>query len=114
MMNVDKLMPLIDIALKEVNNIVNNSSYLTFEHFQIKKTIKILELLKVAIEENPSLINERVLRGAHDLGMYSFKYFENTPLEEVLCCITQILYDEIPHFKNLEPLGLDFGKKNPI
>jgi hypothetical protein len=50
----------------------------------------------------------------HDLGIASFRYFENTPLEMALNNVTAMLYDEIPHYKNLKPLGMDFGEGNPI
>ena len=84
------------------------------EQPMIRETTHILHLLKEAVEKDSRHINERILRGGHDLGMASFKYFENTELEEALCAVTEVLYNEYPEYKNLEPLGLDYGQGDPV
>lgn len=114
MIDINKTIDLINIALKETDNVVEESSYLTYEHVPIAETIIVLKLLKEAILNNPKKINERILRGTHDLGIYAFKSFENTKLEDAICDVTEVLYKKYSNYKKLEPLDLDFGKGSPI
>ena len=114
MIDTSKLIPLIDIALAEVDNFVAKSKYYQGGEEIIKNVKRALYLLKEEVQHHSANINERVLRAMHNLGMASFKYFENAPLEKALNNVTGMLYDEIPYYKNLEPLGMDFGKGDPI
>lgn len=114
MMEIDKLMTVIDIALKESDNLVNISNYYKEDKEPIISTRRVLILLKDAVQIDDKHINERILRAMHDLGMSAYKEFENTPLEDAINNITSILYRQIPNYKNLEPLRMDFGKGNPI
>ena len=113
-MDIAKLITLIDMALAEVDNFVAKSKYYRGDEDIIRDTKKALLLLKEEVRHNPEGINERVLRAMHDLGVASFKYFENAPLEKALNNVTGMLYDDIAYYKNLEPLGMDFGKGEPI
>ena len=67
-----------------------------------------MQLLRIEIESNPENISEEVLRAMHDVGMSSYKEFENTPLEEAINNVTEWLYLKIPPYKKLNPLGADF------
>jgi hypothetical protein len=80
------------------------------DNFSALKTKKILQLLRTEIESNPLKIRVDVLKAMHDVGMSSYKEFENTPLEDAINNITEWLYLEIPLYKQLNPLGADFVK----
>lgn len=73
-----------------------------------------LSLLASEVAQNKDNINERVLRAMHDIGMSSYKDFENTEMENLIQKITSILYQEIPIYKTLKPLRGDFGKGEPV
>jgi hypothetical protein len=105
---------LIEVALNELEILVEKSKYLTCTHSQIINTKRVLSLLKTEISINSKQINTRVLRAMHDIGVYSFRYFENTQLEIAINDITNKLYDEIPVYEELKMLGSDFGNENPI
>lgn len=110
-MNTDKLLNLLSYALAEADN------YALTHHAgktAIDNTKNVLQLLKEQVINNPENINERVLRAMHDLGMYSYKYFENSQLENAIIDVISILDNEISTFKILKPLSLDFGKGHPI
>jgi hypothetical protein len=113
-MDVNKLIALINVALLEVNNLVIESRYYQGDEDIIVNTKKTLTLLKEEALHNPNNINMRILRAMHDIGIASFKYFENWPLEDAINNVTEILYKEISLYKNLRPLDVDFGKGNPI
>lgn len=107
----NNLIALTDLGILEVNDY---SSKYNVDESHIKETIKVLTLLKNEILNNNDKINGRVLRAMHDVGMSSYKEFENTPLENIINDITSILYNEIPEYKFLEPLRNEFGKGDPI
>jgi len=113
-MDTNKLIILIDIAFTEINNVVAKSKYFNNDKEPILSTKKVLQLLKEQVKSHPNNINERVLRAMHDLGMSSYKEFENTSLEDAITKITGVLYSEMPKYKFLEPLRNDFGKGDPI
>ena len=72
------------------------------------ETIKVLQLLLTEVKFNLPNIRKDVLRAMHDVGLSSFKEFENTPLEEAINNITEWLFLAIPQYKRLTPLGSDF------
>jgi len=113
-MDTIKLLILINIALIEADNTVSRSSYLKVDEEPIFSTKKVLNLLKDAILITSKEIDIRILRAMHDLGMSAYKEFENTSLETAICNVTEFLYENIPIYKNLEPLRSDFGKGFPI
>lgn len=113
-MDKSKVTELIDIALSEIDILVFDSTFYTNERESIVDTRKVLTLLKEAIKHNPNKINERILRAMHNIGILSYRDFENTPLEDTLGEITEQLYYAFPCYKDLEPLGTDFGEGNPI
>ena len=77
-------------------------------------TLRVLQLLKLELLNNSGEMNERVLRAMHDIGMSSYKDFENTEMEIRINNLTSILYKEIDGYKELKPLRGDFGKSDPI
>lgn len=113
-MESNKLITLIDNALAETNNVVANSLNYNENEEPILSTKKVLNLLKEEVQHNPEKIHERILRAMHDIGMSAYKDFENTPLENAIGKVTEMLYNGIPQYKEIEPLRMDFGKGNPI
>jgi hypothetical protein len=114
-MNKDKLIGLIDIALKETDKLVSESKVqYRADKEPIISTKKVLNLLKEQIQNNQNPINERILRAMHDIGVSSFRDFENTPVEDAIINVTSLLRNEVSYYKKLEPLRMDFGKGNPI
>ena len=111
---MENLIGLIDISLIELENFVLKSKFYSGNEETITSTKKVLLLLKDEFKNNPTNINQRVLRAMHDLGMSAYKEFENTSLGLAIENIIDVLYDTIPYYKNLEPLRIDFGKGHPI
>ncbi len=105
---------LIETALKTTDVVVANSKNYTENSEIIVNTKKILYLLRKEVQNNPNQINKRVLRAAVDLGMSNYRAFENTPLETAISNISEFLYHSVPHYKDLDQLGMDFGKGDPI
>ncbi len=112
-METNTIISLINCALLECDNLVAKGFYFD-EKEPIVSTKKGLILLKEELLYNPKKINLRVLRRMHDIGMSSYKEFENTPLEDAILNIVNQLGKEIPYYKNLEPLRMDFNKENPL
>jgi hypothetical protein len=113
-MDINKLVSLIDAALTEADNVADKSKYYSRDTEPISSTKKVLSLLKQEVINNPENISQRILRAMHDLGMATYKEFENTTLEKAINDVTEILYNELPDYKILTPLRGDFGKGDPI
>jgi hypothetical protein len=111
-MNTNKLLGLIDIAIEEADNYA--VKYFHEDKERMTDTKKALFLLREEVQNHPENINKRVLRAMHDTGMASFKEYENSPLEDAINAVTEMLYYSIPYYKNLEPLRNEFGKGDPI
>lgn len=111
-MDINKLITLIEVALVEADDFV--ARYYDGNDKPMISTKKTLSLLKEELQSNPESINERVLRAMHDIGATAVKSYENTPLEGAISDVTGMLYYGIPHYKNLKPLRMDFGKGNPV
>lgn len=107
-MNTEKLIALIEKADRHV------AKYYHGEERPMAGTKKALRLLKNEVLNHPENINERVLRAMADVDGIAVKAYENTDLERAIFAVTDILYDEIPHYKSLEPLRMDFDKGDPI
>jgi hypothetical protein len=113
-MKISNLIELIDNSLQATKLFVDNSTYLNDESKSIVHIRKVLLLLKNEVEVNPDAINQRVLRGMSDIAGSAAKSFENTIIEENIGKVSEELYKLYPHYKDLTPLGMDFGKGNPI
>lgn len=96
----EKLILLIDVALKEADSLAISNG---FKDDHIEYTMKGLTLLRDAVERDAD-IHPMILRIMSALGVMSFKYFENTPLEDALINVTSVLYYTIPEYKDLKPL----------
>ena len=114
MINVNRIIDLIDITLKEADNVASSSKYLHPDKEPIYSTKKVLNLLRGELKNNPQQINERILRAMHDVGMSAYKDFENTSLEEAINSLVEILSKEVPGYRTLGPLRSEFGKEYPI
>ena len=105
-MDTTKIIFLINEAITETENY--SKDYCKGDKTSILDTQKVLQLLRIELESNPENIGEDILRAMHDVGMSSYKEFENTPLEDAINNVTEWLYLEIPFYKKLNPLGADF------
>lgn len=114
MINKIELLELIKNALNVLDSLSIQFKMYGKETESYKSTFKVLSLLRKEVEQNSENINERILRAMHDIGMSSYKEFENTEMETAINNITSVLYNEIPHYKTLKPLRMDFGKEYPI
>lgn len=74
----------------------------------------VLNSLKDEYKRNGYNINTRVLRGCHDVGVFSYRDYEGTELESAIDDILNELYVKIPHYKTLKILGEDFGRGQPF
>jgi hypothetical protein len=113
-MDNNKLILLIDNALLEINNFAAKSKVYSTDKKPISDFKGVLDLLKLEIQNNPTRINERVLRATRDVSGIIARQFEETSLAEPFYEVIDLLYEEIPHYKKLEPLRMDFGKDEPI
>lgn len=113
-MNTNKILLAIETALIELDSLVAKSKYYADDKEPVICTRNVLNLLKMEMQRDPNHINERILRAMHDVGMSAYKDFENTSLEDAIGNVTGLLYNEISHYKRLEPLRMDFGKGDPI
>lgn len=111
-MKIDEFVKAIDAALVETDIFVTN--YYHGNEKPMINTKKALLLLKHEIINHSQDINERVLRAMHDIGATSAKSYENTPLEDAIGKVTSMLYYDIPNYRYLTPLRMDFGKGDPI
>lgn len=111
-MNKLNLILLLEKALVEADNFT--IKYYDADEKYMVDTKKVLNLLKSEIQNTPNQINERVLRAMHDIGVVAVKQYENTTLETAIMNVTSLLYNEIPNYKSLKPLRMDFGKGEPI
>lgn len=107
-MDTTKIIFLIEEAIAETANYVEQ--HRKGDNSSVFDTQKVFQLLKKEIELHCENIDEGVLRAMHDVGMSSYKEFENTSLEEAINNVTEWLYLSIPRYKKLNPLGIDFEK----
>jgi hypothetical protein len=111
-MNTEEIISLIEIAKKDADSYIEK--YYHGNDKDMINTKKALNYLKVELLNNPNEINERVLRAMHDMGVAAVKMYYDSPLESSLSNLIDKLSREIPEYKKLKPLGLDFGKGDPI
>ena len=102
-----KLIEAINIALEDLEAYPGDD-------LSILKYKKVLQLLKADLRNERPDINVRILRAMHDVGASSVREFEDTAIEISIRAVIKILYYEIPGYKNLEPLRMDFDKGDPI
>ncbi len=113
-MDPNKLTELIDSTLDVAHELISKSEHYRVSKEPMSSLFIVLGLLKEELRKDPNSINKRVLRAMHDIGGTAVKVFENTQLDEAIGDLTGYLYQNIPDYKKLEPLRMDFGKGNPI
>ena len=106
------LVEFIDAALVEADVYV--SKYYNGNPKSMEGTKKALRLFRQELLDKPEDMNERVLRAMRDVGAQGVKSYEMSTLGDAINKISIILYTEMPGFKNLPVLGMDFGKGDPI
>jgi len=101
--------------LTAIDNVLNISyTFIEGNNSAVRDVVLVLNLLKKEAEHNPVHYNYRILRAMHDIGMSSYKDFENTAMEKAIIQVTTILYQQVASYKDLKPLREDFGKGYPI
>jgi hypothetical protein len=113
-MNNQKHISIIETALIELEKFAVDSEYYSVNKKPISGFIEVLELLKLEFQNNPMNINERVLRATRDASGIIAKQFEETSFEKSFYDVIDFLYDVIPDYNKLKPLGMDYKKGNPI
>lgn len=111
-MDTDELLNLINIALNEAE--IHVVKYYDNDERPMRDTNRVLSLLKKYVQNSPTHINERVLRAMHDIGAMAVKSYENTNMDDAIGNIISFLYRNLPEYKKLTPLRMDFGKGDPI
>jgi hypothetical protein len=112
--NKNTLIELIDKALHEIEDFGINSKAYKIREKPLSDFIYVLGLLKSDINSSSGEIRERVLSATLDIAGLIAKQFEDTPFDGFIYEIIDHLLTEIPHFKQLKPLGMDFGLEDPI
>jgi hypothetical protein len=109
---VENLILLIDKALNDLQVVVSETPTWTYDKDPVKRTFALLTRLKKDARGGLSKIDEKVLRATHNLGVSSFKDFENTPLEDSILEVTAFLRRNIPKYNGLKLLDWNFGKED--
>lgn len=112
-MNQQRLSEAITASSEELINYVAKYNAGILEPAE-KRAKEVLDLLTTELVPPKTIINERVLRAYWDISVYSLRNYWDVKLGEALKNLTKVLYEEIPDFKYLKPLGMDFGKGMPI
>jgi hypothetical protein len=114
MKEINKTMSLIKDVLEELENVDKASKVYKLDRGPLSDIKKVIDLLSLEIQTNPNLINSRVIRALHDVGVIAVKEFEDTYLENVVIILLNNLSKEIPNYNDYTLLGMDFGKEYPI
>jgi len=107
-MVLDEFIILIDKTLFELDKLSIGSKMYHKISESYQHTFKVLNYLKKEMLESYPKIDNELLRAMHDIGMSSYKDFENTPLEDLITNISVFLYEAFPNYKNLNPLRGNF------
>jgi hypothetical protein len=104
-----ELIEAIDKALEELNKLADRPSTKMYkrEGEIYGSTSLVLNLLKNEVKNKGLNIRLNLLRGMHDIGMSSYRSFENTPMEDAIDNVTTILHENITHYLSLQPLRVD-------
>ena len=112
MLNSSKIIASVDTAVKAIEQYVQK--YDLSESQLVTADIKVLLLIKAEIIKNPNNINERLLRGFKDVCTTMAIQFEEYDFFDPIFEIYHEFDNNIPKFKKLELLRMDFGKGDPI
>lgn len=104
---IEKYLKLIETALNELEELSEGSKMYGKESLPYQRTKKVFLLFREEIGKKTEDIDETLLRAMHNIGISSFKDFENTKLENSILKITASLRDDVPTYKTLEPLDDD-------
>jgi len=80
-------------------------------------TTNVIRKVMIAFKESEKIeenLNIRLLRAMKDVYVVSFRNFEGTELHNTIKKINNQLSLLYKSYNDLEPLGMDFGKGNPI
>jgi hypothetical protein len=108
MLSNEYLLAAINTALNEVENLPKRFKSFNVNEEPLQSVLKVLCNLKTQLLENNGQFSINILRAMHDIGVASFRAFENTSLETALDRVIEILYNDIEVFKDLHPLRKKF------
>ena len=111
-MNKESIIQSIEFADKKVREYVQQYQ-LSAEHELVRDFLKMLDLLKEDLQNN-GVIRERVLRGFKDICTTTAIQYEETPFNDPIFGINAKLEKNIPGYKHLPLLRMEFGKGDPI
>jgi hypothetical protein len=74
----------------------------------------VLGLLKLELEQEPTDMNERVLRGMKDSVTLSLIHYEGADFTKPIAELDELLRRAVPGYADLRLLGMEYGKGNPI
>lgn len=109
MINKLELINYINSSLQDIDKLVESKTFYKYELNPVKETLCILNALKNRMESNIE-IETHLLRACHNLGLSSFKAYENTALEDSLVDITGFLRRNIKSYSSLLPLGVEYSE----
>lgn len=113
MIDKNTLLDLINLAISGLDKYVND-----YQNGNIKDTEADLKNIFIVFYKDVDLnyprINERLLRGWHDLGFISVRDYSDTDLGIAMDKIYAFLRINIPQFRNVSKLGMEWGKGDPI
>lgn len=92
------------LFIERAENIIKDFLSIEKDNFTLNVLIEcrdILKSLKNEITHNCTNIDIQVLKRSKILGVYAFKVFENSPLENIFDEILNLLWEEFPIYKDL-------------
>jgi hypothetical protein len=114
-MKKEKLLELINTASNELDDFEGSGGKFTACELHIIISIRfLLGLLNHEALNNSQEINIRVLRATIDIAGLLAKQHEDAWFAESFFRITDFFYSEIPIYRQLNQLGMDYGKGHPV
>lgn len=103
----------IDKAIFQIQKYID--TWHLYDNHELKKDwLNVLVLMRDDICKNGIVVNIRLLRGFKDICTATAIQYEHTEFNEPVFKIYNELERNNQDFKNLELLGMDFGKGDPI
>lgn len=107
-----ELLHSINRSLDALNAYVAKNQF-SLDEWPYKEVLMVLTLFKNKITHEGQL-ETRLLRSMKDIYVVAFRNFEGTLLYEEINNVDNQLRMLLNNYDQLEPLGMDFGKGDPI
>jgi hypothetical protein len=99
-------------SLEALSEYVAKNNF-SFNKYPYKEVLQVLTLIKEKVIHGEQL-HTRILRAMKDVYVITFRNFKGTPLYDEIDNLDNCLIALVKDYEKLEPLGMDFGKGNPI